>query len=253
MVCTICKLMRSWNEVVRDPARLAALRRTSLVDTPPERCLDQLMQLAAEKLQVHAAFVSLIDEHVSFYKSCFGFGEPLQTTRRLQGETLCHYALIADGVLIIDDARADLRYANVPTVRTLGVVAYLGIPLHSVDGYALGAFALIDAKPRCWSREDIATAFLVARAALREIELRIRVEELPAAPPTTLSTRERQVMLRLVAGQRLKEIAGELGVTVPTVATHRQRLLRKLGLDDNRSLFRYALRNGLLDWTSESD
>lgn len=245
--------MPRWKDTVRDPARLAALRKTHLLDTPPEQCLDQLMRLAAEKLSAAAAFISLVDEHVSFYKSCFGFGEPLQTTRLLHGETLCHYAIASDGMLIIDDAREDSSYANVPTVRTLGIVAYLGIPLHSEDGYALGVFAVVDGKPRHWTREDISTAVLLARASLREIELRVRAEELPEVPETTLSAREREVMLRLVSGQRLKEIACELGVTVPTIATHRQRLLRKLGLHDNRALFRYALRNGLLDWTSASD
>lgn len=242
--------MATWNEAAREPARVAAVRRTNLLDTPPEECFDQLTKLAAEKVGVPVAFLSLIDDRSAFFKSCFGFGEPLQSRRRLGGETFCHHALISDNLLIIDDTRADPKYATVPTVRSLGVAAYLGVPLHLSDGQPIGTFVLLDLKPRRWTHQDITTACLLARAALREIERRLRPEEPPAAGGAKLSAREREVMLRLVAGQRLKEIACELEVTVQTVATHRQRLLRKLGLRDNRALLRYALRHGLLDWSS---
>jgi DNA-binding CsgD family transcriptional regulator len=243
--------MVAWNEIARDPARVAAVRKTNLLDRSAEDCLDQLTRLAAEKLGVHAAFVSVIDENASFYKSCFGFGEPLRSTRLLEGETFCHHAIASEGLLIIDDARRDPKYAHVPTIRSLGVIAYLGIPLHSAEGQALGAFALIDLKPRRWTHQEITTACVLARAALREIEPRARhAPEAEKAPMPKLTRREREVMLQLVAGKRLKEIANELELSVKTVSTHRQRLLKRLGLPDNRALYRYALNQGLLDWTA---
>lgn len=244
--------MATWSKTAREPARLAAVRRTNLLDTPAEECFDQLTRLAAEKVGVPVAFLSLIDDRSAFFKSCFGFGEPLESRRRLGGETFCHHALMSDSLLVIDDTRADVKYAAVPTVRSLGVAAYLGVPLHSADGQPIGTFVLLDLKPRRWTRQDITTACLLARAALREIETRVRPEESSAVSDVRLSAREREVMLRLVSGQRLKEIACELEVTVQTVATHRHRLLRKLGLADNRALYRYALRHGLLDWTSSA-
>jgi len=238
--------------IVLEPARLAAVRRTNLLDTPPEECFDRLTRLAVTTLGVPAAFLSLVDERSDFYKSQFGFSEPLATARRLEGETFCHHSLVADGVLVIDDTRGDPRYASVPSVETLGVAAYLGVPLDSPDGQPLGAFCVIDTKPRRWTADEITTTCVLARAALREIEQRVRpdAEAQPPAATANLSPREREVMLRLVAGQRLKEIALELDVSVKTVATHRQRLLRRLDLADNRALYRYALANGLLDWTT---
>jgi len=62
----------------------------------------------------------------------------------------------------------------------------------------------------------------------------------------TLSPRERQVMLMLLEGQRLKEIAARLDIGVKTVTTHRSRLMRKLGLQDSLGLYRYGIRNGLI-------
>lgn len=61
-----------------------------------------------------------------------------------------------------------------------------------------------------------------------------------------LSDRENQILSRILAGQTTKEIALELGIAETTVATHRSRLLKKMNLRDNRDLFCYALRHGLL-------
>lgn len=61
-----------------------------------------------------------------------------------------------------------------------------------------------------------------------------------------LSPREREVMGMILSGRRLKEIAATLDISVKTVTTHRSRLLRKLGLEDNLGLYRYGVRNGLI-------
>lgn len=61
-----------------------------------------------------------------------------------------------------------------------------------------------------------------------------------------LSPREREVMSMILQGRRLKEIAATLDISVKTVTTHRSRLLRKLGVDDNLGLYRYGIRNGLI-------
>ena len=68
-------------------------------------------------------------------------------------------------------------------------------------------------------------------------------------PHLTLSPRESEIMLMLVRGKRPKEIACDLAISEKTVATHRARLLRKLGVDDNRGLLLYALKTGLTDWS----
>lgn len=61
-----------------------------------------------------------------------------------------------------------------------------------------------------------------------------------------LSPREREVMTMILSGRRLKEIAASLDISVKTVTTHRSRLLRKLGVEDNLGLYRYGIRNGLI-------
>lgn len=79
-----------------------------------------------------------------------------------------------------------------------------------------------------------------------------RFEALHAAAPEgkppheKLSAREREVFAMILDGKRLKEIGAALDISVKTVTTHRSRLMKKLGVDDNLSIYRYGIRNGLI-------
>jgi signal transduction histidine kinase len=151
--------------------------RTGLLDTPPEETFDRLTRLAARLLGVPSTFISLVDERRDFYKSCVGFGEPLASARQLEGGTFCHYAIVSDGPLLIDDTTLDPVFRAVPTVTSLGVRAYAGIPLVTDDGDAIGSFCAIDFKPRAWSELDIEVLTELAHAAMREIKMRFALED----------------------------------------------------------------------------
>jgi PAS domain S-box-containing protein len=163
-----------------DPARLAALRESGLLDSAPEEAFDALTRLAARLVRVPASFISLVDEDRDFYKSCVGFGEPLATVRQLEGTTFCHYAIVSPGPLVIPDTAADPLYREVPTVRSLGVAAYLGIPIRTGEGEVLGSFCAIDFVPRPWTADEIETMTVLAASAEREIEVRRRGRETEA-------------------------------------------------------------------------
>jgi len=61
-----------------------------------------------------------------------------------------------------------------------------------------------------------------------------------------LSDREFQVLCLIAAGKPPREIGAELNVSVKTVATHRARLLAKMGLKNNAEVVGYAIEHGLL-------
>ena len=155
----------------RDPARLAALRSTGLLDTEVEEVFDRLSRLAVRLLRVPAAFISLVDENRDFYKSACGVGEPLASMRELSGPTFCHYTAQQTTPLVIPDTAADPLYRDVPTVKTLGVAAYVGIPL-VVRGEVIGSFCAIDVVPHVWTMDEVETLTEIAASAQREMELR---------------------------------------------------------------------------------
>jgi two-component system invasion response regulator UvrY len=61
-----------------------------------------------------------------------------------------------------------------------------------------------------------------------------------------LSDREFQVLCLIAAGKPPREIGAELNVSVKTVATHRARLLAKMGLKNNAEVVGYAIDHDLL-------
>jgi DNA-binding NarL/FixJ family response regulator len=72
----------------------------------------------------------------------------------------------------------------------------------------------------------------------------------PNALHEQLSDREFQVMLLLVAGKCIKEIAAELALSPKTVSTFHARLMGKLRLQSDVELVRYAFENNLVDESS---
>ena len=61
-----------------------------------------------------------------------------------------------------------------------------------------------------------------------------------------LSDRENDVVLCLVRGYSLKEVAAQLHLSAKTVETYKARSLEKLGLRSRADLLRYAIRRGWL-------
>jgi DNA-binding NarL/FixJ family response regulator len=85
--------------------------------------------------------------------------------------------------------------------------------------------------------------------ALSERAIDTYVEKAQAAPVDaydTLTTREREVLQLAAESSSASEIAARLGISPRTVETHRENLMRKLGLQSQTDLIRYALRRGIL-------
>jgi DNA-binding NarL/FixJ family response regulator len=61
-----------------------------------------------------------------------------------------------------------------------------------------------------------------------------------------LTLREREVLQLIAEGQRTKQIATRLGISVKTAESHRTRIMKKLDVHDTASLVRYAIRRGLI-------
>ena len=62
----------------------------------------------------------------------------------------------------------------------------------------------------------------------------------------SLTAREREVLIQIAEGLSNKEIASTLGVGVRTVETHRERIMKKLGIHSVAGLTKFALSQGLI-------
>ena len=82
----------------------------------------------------------------------------------------------------------------------------------------------------------------ISRAETRDTQSRQHYSELESiqAKIETLTPREREVLLHVVAGRLNKQIAGDLGTVEKTIKVHRSRMMEKLGIRTVADLVRMA-------------
>ncbi len=155
-------------------ARLEALRRTQLLDTPPEPAFDQLTELACRVLRVPISFVSLLDGNREFLKSACGLPKPWASRREFPLSHSFSRHLVASGQpLVINDTQSHPFVRDNPALQDPGVIAYLGAPLFTPDGYMVGSLCAVDHVPRAWSEDDVGILSNLASIAMAEIARRL--------------------------------------------------------------------------------
>jgi len=150
-----------------DRERLAALRRTGLLDSAASPGFDRLTRLATRLLHAPVSLVSLVDDHRQFFKSVTG----LELRETPLSHSFCQHVVRSGEPLVVPNARSDERVAGNLAVDDLGVVAYAGVPLVTADGHVLGSFCVIDTEPRTWSDDELEILEELAGSVMTEIEL----------------------------------------------------------------------------------
>ncbi|HEU5420245.1 MAG TPA: GAF domain-containing SpoIIE family protein phosphatase [Streptosporangiaceae bacterium] len=155
-----------------DLGRLAAVRATGLLDTGPEDPFDDLARLAAAVTGCRRAFITLVDEHPSFRKSCIGADAGPAGRQVPVRESFCYFlAGLGGAPFVVEDAAADPRTSSHPSVRPVKIGAWAGYPLLTPAGQVLGSLCVIDENPHPWQPQELAALAAMARAASSEINL----------------------------------------------------------------------------------
>lgn len=172
-----CSNPRS-NDALRDPRRLAAVARTGLLDTPPEEEFDRLARAAALALDAPLAFVTIVDDRRSYWKSSIGLDVPEIEERQLPvQESLCHYGVSTGSDLFVADTRQDERTRDSTPVKAMGVLAWASVPIRAPAGEVVGSFCVGDLRTREWSENEIAILEALAEATTGEVALRERAAQ----------------------------------------------------------------------------
>ncbi len=160
--------------LAREADRLLALHRYQVLDTRAEEGFDRITNLAARLLGMPIALVSLVDEKRQWFKSCVG----LDAEGTARDVSFCTYAIEQPETLVVNDARADERFADSPLVTGAPHIRfYAGAPLSVASGHRLGTLCVIDRRPRTLSPEDQTTLETLAAMVVDELELRREVIE----------------------------------------------------------------------------
>jgi serine phosphatase RsbU (regulator of sigma subunit) len=130
-----------------ESSRIRELESYQILDSAPEAQYDAIARLAAAVCETSIATVGLVDRTRVWFKSHIGISTTERETHR--NTALCAHAIGDSTLLEVADASLDTRFqacswvTDVPRVRF-----YAGMPLISPSGFALGALAVMDARPR---------------------------------------------------------------------------------------------------------
>ncbi|TFW22809.1 GAF domain-containing protein [Duganella callida] len=153
-----------------DSERLTILREMLILDTPPEQRFDRIVQFASREFLMPTVLISLVDQNRQWFKARVGL-DVCETARDI---SFCGHAIVQPDIFVVEDARADARFADNPLVtQPPYIVFYAGAPLAMPSGFVIGTLCLIDYKPRTLDATEL--AILVS---LRDL----LVEELLAPP-----------------------------------------------------------------------
>lgn len=152
-----------------EPARIAALDRYAILDTPPAEPFDRITALVKSILKVPIAAVSLVDRQRQWFKSIDG----LAVTETPRSMSFCSHTIKDRAVLMIPDATADPRFLDNPLVVGEPFIrSYAGAPLSTPDGYNVGALCVIDTVPRHFDESQLGILSSFASLVVDELELR---------------------------------------------------------------------------------
>jgi sigma-B regulation protein RsbU (phosphoserine phosphatase) len=153
-----------------EPARLAAVRRYDVLDTPEDGAFDRITALAARHFQVPIAIVSIVDSDRIWFKSHHG----LDVREIGRDPGLCASAILQHEPWVVENAAVDPRtLANPLVAGDFGLRFYAGVPLRTHDGHNLGTLCVIDQEAREISEEQTATLRDMAAIVMDELELRL--------------------------------------------------------------------------------
>ncbi|QHL86597.1 PAS domain-containing protein [Nibribacter ruber] len=155
---------------MQEAARIQELREYRILDTLPEKELDELVEITSAINDAPICLLTFIDKDRQWFKSVKG----LATRETLRQDSFCRHALeFPKEVLVVTDPCNDPRFKNNPFVVGLpGIKFYAGAPLETPKGYVLGTLCIIDTKPREFSDNQKKALQLLAKKAMDYLETR---------------------------------------------------------------------------------
>ncbi len=153
-----------------ESARLAALHRYELLDTPSEQEFEDLAGLAALLCGAPIAAISLVDRDRIWFKAKVG----LEVSEADREASFCSAALASSELLEIPDASLDSRFADTPLVcGPAHIRFYAGQPLVTEGGFRVGTICVLNSHPNGLTDAQRNGLALLARQTIALMEGRL--------------------------------------------------------------------------------
>ena len=157
-----------------EAARMSAVKRYDILDTPPDGTFDRVTALAARRFDVPISIISIVDHDRIWFKSHHG----LEVKQIGRDPGLCASAILSEMPHILSNAALDPRsLANPLVAGDFGLRFYAGVPLRTHDGFNLGTLCVIDKEPRPVDQKQIDDLKDLASVVMDQMELRLSARQ----------------------------------------------------------------------------
>jgi two-component sensor histidine kinase len=152
-----------------EAARLAALARYDVLDTPSEAEFDDVVTVLAAFCEVPVSVITLVESERQWFKAKVG----LDISETPIAQSICAHGILEKGIFEISDTTKDRRTADNPFVaHDPNLRFYAGAPLETPEGLPLGMLCVLDTKPRVLNDAQKELLRVMSRQVMNQLELR---------------------------------------------------------------------------------
>lgn len=182
--------------------RQRAVDKLEILDTLPEDAFERVTRMTAKIMDTPIACVTIVDKNRQWFKSKVGL-EASETERRV---SFCGHAINTKSLFIVTNAKEDSRFRDNPLVTSDPNIAfYIGVPVLSPDGYAVGTLCAISDSPKNPTGDQ--QKLMIDLAKIVESELSLREQSTTDMLSGLINRRQflLQAQLELSRSQRSKK------------------------------------------------
>jgi hypothetical protein len=163
--------------------RLEDVYSYELLDTAPDKELDDLTELASIICGTPISLITILDDKRQWFKSNKG----LTVNETKVEDSFCKHTLHnPEEVLVVNDALKDERFIeNKLVLGDPNIRFYAGAPLVTKNNHVLGTLCIIDRKPREFSEDQKYALQILAKKAMYIIEMSKTFKSLNASVKLT--------------------------------------------------------------------
>jgi diguanylate cyclase (GGDEF)-like protein len=151
-----------------EAARVAALGRLDILDTPQEDQFDKITALVSQVLEIPHVAISMLDDHRQWFKSSQGV--PVREAPR--EISFCKFTILEPEPMVVPDARLDSRLCDNPSVLAGRILSYAGVPLVTPDGYAVGTLCAFASQPRHFTQGQVELLSRFGEIVMDQLQMR---------------------------------------------------------------------------------
>ncbi|RDV15008.1 GAF domain-containing protein [Pontibacter diazotrophicus] len=154
--------------------RLANLYSYNIIENHDKTgTFQHIVSMAARIFNVPIALVSFVDEMNVVAQANIEMEGAGEFSRDI---SLCSMAILKNEVTVFENAREEpCLLTNLMVYGNFGLQFYAGAPLKTPGGFNIGVLAIVDKKPRTFSKDEEALLEGLAAIVMEELEERLSV------------------------------------------------------------------------------